>query len=68
MTRFVALYSGSDLAGAKLIAITGNREAVRAVAEQALQEMKDSPGDPASRAMEQGRRKALQSVLKADGR
>ena len=68
MTRFVALYSGSDLSGAKLIAITGNREAVRAVAEQALYEMKDPQGDPASRAMEEGRRKALKSVLKGDAR
>lgn len=68
MTRFVALYSGSSINEAKLIAITGDPEAVRAVAGHALKELRRTPSDPASRAMDEGRRKALQSVLKRDMR
>jgi hypothetical protein len=68
MTRFVALYSGSSINEAKLIAVTGDPEAVRAVAGHALKELRKTPSDPASRAVEAGRRKALQSVLKGDVR
>jgi hypothetical protein len=64
--KFVALYAGETLSNAKLIALTGDPEAVRAVAGHALKELRRTPSDPASRAVEAGRRKALQSVLKGD--
>jgi hypothetical protein len=63
--RFVALYAGESLSNARLIALTGDPDAVRAVAESALLKLERPQRDPAARAVEAGRRKALKSVLKA---
>jgi len=62
--KFVALYAGETLSNARLIALTGDPEAVRAVAGAALLTLKNPPEDPAARAVDEGRRKALDSVLR----
>jgi hypothetical protein len=62
--RFVALYTGRKLSEAKLVALTGDSDAISAVAQAVLSESKSlSTDDPALRQLERGRIKALEQIV-----
>lgn len=65
MYSFVALYRGATLGSAKIVAVSTDPNLVAQVAARLLSESpvpNDSPADPAIRALEVGRRRALRII------
>jgi hypothetical protein len=60
-TTFLALYRGDSVSAAKLVALTAEPELVRDFAKRMLDEP-ERETDPVTRALERGRRRALEVV------
>jgi len=61
MTNLLALYRGSSLADARLIAVSSDSAVVADLAERLLQSPQEND-DPAISAVEAGRRRALKLI------
>ena len=67
MTTFLALYRGHTTNDAQVIAVSTDTDLVALVAEKLLASSEDEPGadvDPATNAIQQGRRKALTFITR----
>jgi len=62
-TTFVAVYRGATIGEAHLIAVSTDPDLVREVVTRLLEERHDHPADPAVRALEAGRREALEASI-----
>jgi hypothetical protein len=62
MASFVALYRGSTVADAELVAASSDPELVGEVAARLLEERRHHPADPVLAAKDEGRRRALRLV------
>lgn len=62
MTTFVALYRGSTVASAKLIAVSASPELVAAVVEHLLSVQPEAEQDAVVERLEAGKRWALRTV------
>jgi hypothetical protein len=62
IARFLALYTGESVNGAKLLALTAEPEIVRDFAARLLAEPEDEQPDPVLQELEYGRRRALRLV------
>lgn len=62
MNTLIAIYRGQTVADARLIAVTADPHLVTFVLERLLEE-DDPSADPASRALDIGRREALRTIL-----
>lgn len=63
MVSFIALYRGSSVANAELVAVTTDSDLICQVASSLLTE-KEKPADPAVAALKTGRQRALRLVVK----
>ena len=61
-TTFLALYRGEDVAGSKLLALSADPVLVAEFAERLLRESFERDADPVVRALDSGRRLALELV------
>ncbi len=59
---FLALYRGSTIGTAELVAVTTDPKLIAEVASAMLTDAGDDPEDPAVSAVKDGRRRALQLV------
>ncbi len=59
--KFVAIYSGTNISDASLVSASHNPAIVQLVARRLLQEIQPTT-DPATRAIIEGRRKALRKI------
>ncbi len=59
---FLALYRGSTIGTAELVAVTTDPKLIAEVASAMLTDAGDDPEDPAASAVQDGRRRALQLV------
>ena len=62
-TTFVAVYRGATIGEAHLLAVTTDPDLVRDVVRRLLGESHEAITDPAVRALEDGRRKALRATI-----
>ena len=66
MISFLALYRGSTLDNAQLVAVSTNGKIIGAFAERLLAEQ-NSEADLALRALQDGRRQALRLIKRGEG-
>jgi hypothetical protein len=64
MTSFIAIYRGSTIGDARLIAVSTDPGLVADVSGRLLKSRASSPGDAAIGKLEQGRRAALRVIKK----
>lgn len=62
-TTFIAVYRGATIGEAHLLAVSTDLELVREVVTRLLGNSPDDIADPAVRALEEGRREALQASM-----
>ena len=62
-TTFVAVYRGATIGEAHLLAVSTDPDLVRQVVTRLLEARREMAADPAVRALEHGRREALEAAL-----
>lgn len=61
--QWLAIYSGNSLSNAKLIAFTCDTDIIRGTARNILNNINQiPPGDSVSQAIEEGRKRALETI------
>ena len=62
-TTFIAVYRGPTAAEARLLAVSADERLVQDVLARLLREPPEGNADPAVRALDEGRRRALRAVV-----
>lgn len=67
MASFLALYRGETISAAEIVAVSADPTLVQHFAQRMLDEAKKSGSDAALLELEEGRRRALQTVAREAG-